>query len=127
MKLKKLCNPFTGHELNVAEFEDGSFVFDKAYDHETIAVGYDKEHDVYMIPASSFKLVYSVSLVEAATMLGVSKMRVSAMCAKGQLQYSKVNGVLRISYDSIIGYRGKRDNARKGYSKELRVNDRDCK
>ena len=125
MKLKKLCNPFTGHELNVAEFEDGSFVFDKAFDHETIAVGYDKEHDLYMIPARAFKMVYSVSLVDAANILGVSKMRVSAMCAKGQLQYTKVNGVLQIAYDSIIDYRDKRDSARKGYSKELTVNDRD--
>lgn len=113
MKLKKLCDPFTGIEINVAEFDDRTFLFDKCFTHESVAVGYDATTDRYTIPASAFKLVYSVSLAEAAEILGVSKMRVSAMCGKGQLQYSKVNGIMLVSYDSIMEYRINRD--KRGY------------
>lgn len=122
MKLQTMSNPFTGHEMKVPVFDDGSFIFDCAFTHKTIAVGYDSEHDVYIIPAKAFEHVQTVSLVEAAEMLDVSKMRVSTLCAKGQLRFSKINGVIAIEYESVLDYMHNREE--KGYAKDLKANDR---
>lgn len=111
MKFEKKSNPFTGHEINAPVFEDGSWLFDTAFGHETVAVGYDTEHDAYIIPAHAFRHVPTCTLVEAAEFLGVSKMRVSALCSKGQLNYSKINNVMLIELASVEAYK----ETRKGY------------
>lgn len=113
MKLEKMGDPFTGQEIDVVKFEDGSYAFDLAFSHETVAVAYNKELDAFAIPAKCFEYVHTLSLQEAADMLQVSKMRVSTLCAKGQLQHTKINGIIRIKYDSIVQYQNKRDS--KGY------------
>lgn len=116
MKLKKFSNPFDGQEINVAQFEDNSFVFDMAFSHESIPVAYNEELDCYAIPARCFKYVHTLSLQETAEVLDVSKMRVSALCSKGQLRHTKVNGIIRIEYDSILEYQEVRD-MKKGYER----------
>ena len=116
MKLKKFSNPFDGQEINVAQFEDNSFVFDMAFSHESIPVAYNEELDCYAIPARCFKFVHTLSLQETAEVLDVSKMRVSALCSKGQLRHTKVNGIIRIEYDSVLEYQNLRD-MKKGYER----------
>lgn len=111
MKLKRLTDPFSGIEMSVAEFEDGSLIANEAYTHECIAIAYNQEIDAYMIPAKYFELRHTMTLQEAADYLSVSKMRVSTLCMKGQLQSEKLGNIVFIDYDSVVEY----SKNRKGY------------
>lgn len=116
MKLVKKTDPFTGIEIQLAEFDDGSLLFDTAYTHKSVAIAYNSELNAYMIPANVFDYVDTLTLAETADYLGVSKMRVSTLCARGQLQHSKINGVMLVKYESVLDYESKR-NSKKGYER----------
>lgn len=104
MQFKKFSDPFHGCEFSALEFDDKSILFDNAFDHESCALGYNEELDAYVIPAKLLNHRATVSLVQAAEILNVSKARVSALCAKGQLKHEKVNGVMLIEWASLDEY-----------------------
>ena len=62
----------------------------------TIRLLYDKETDSYKLPKSLLDYRQTMSLNECAEYLGVSKVRVSRMCANGSLVSAKIKGVLVI-------------------------------
>ena len=105
MKFKTMTEPFNGTEINVLEFEDGSILFDIAFEGESCSMPYNKELDAYMIPASLFKHRDVVTLTQAANILSVSKTRVSKLCAKNQIKNHKVCGAVLVDWNSLDSYK----------------------
>lgn len=110
MEFRKFTEPFSGTEFDALEFDDGSLLFDTAFIGESCSVAYNKELDAYMLPASVFRHRATVSLSEAAEILGVSRMRISKLCSKNQLKHTKVNGIISIDWESIDEYNNINDN-----------------
>lgn len=108
MEFRNFTDPFTGCEFSALEFDDKSLLFDMAFDKTPCAVSYDAENDMYLIPATAFAHKPTVTLTQAANILSVSKARISAMCAKGQLKHEHINGTIIIDWQSLDDYAAER-------------------
>ena len=95
MKFKTLSDPITGLDFKAIEGTDGDLIVGTPFD-GTIRLPYDKETDSYRLPKGLLDYRHTMSLNECAEYLGVSKVRVSRMCANGSLVSAKIKGVLVI-------------------------------
>ena len=95
MKFKTLSDPMTGLDFRAIEEPTGDLIVGTPFD-GTIRLLYDKETDSYRLPKSLLDYRHTMSLNECAGYLGVSKVRVSRMCANGSLVSAKIKGVLVI-------------------------------
>ena len=95
MKFKTLSDPMTGLDFRAIEGTDGDLIVGTPFD-GTIKLPYDKETDSYRLPKSLLDYRHTMSLNECAEYLGVSKVRVSRMCANGSLVSAKIKGSLII-------------------------------
>ena len=95
MKFKTLSDPMTGLDFRAIEGTDGDLIVGTPFD-GTIRMPYDNETDSYKLPKSLLRYRQTMSLNECAEYLGVSKVRVSRMCANGSLVSAKIKGSLII-------------------------------
>ena len=95
MKFKTLSDPMTGLDFRAIEGTTGDLIVGTPFD-GTIRLPYDKETDSYRLPKSLLDYRHTMSLNECAGYLGVSKVRVSRMCANGSLLSAKIKGSLII-------------------------------
>lgn len=95
MKLKTLSDPMTGLDFRAFEGTTGDLIVGTPFD-GTIRLPYDKETDSYRLPKGLLDHRQTMSLNECAGYLGVSKVRVSRMCANGSLISAKIKGALVI-------------------------------
>ena len=95
MKFKTLSDPMTGLDFRAIEGTDGDLIVGTPFD-GTIRLPYDKETDSYRLPKGLLDHRQTMSLNECAGYLGVSKVRVSRMCANGSLVSAKIKGSLII-------------------------------
>lgn len=95
MKFKTLTDPMTGLDFRAIEGTDGDLIVGTPFD-GTIRLPYDKETDSYRLPKGLLDYRHTMSLNECAEYLGVSKVRVSRMCANGSLVSAKIKGSLII-------------------------------
>ena len=95
MKFKTLSDPMTGLDFKALENTDGELIVGTPFD-GTIRLLYDKETDSYRLPKGLLDYRHTMSLNECAEYLGVSKVRVSRMCANGSLVSAKIKGALVI-------------------------------
>lgn len=95
MKFKTLSDPITGLDFKAIEETNGDLIVGTPFD-GTIRLPYDKETDSYRLPKGLLDPRQTMSLNECAGYLGVSKVRVSRMCANGSLVSAKIKGVLVI-------------------------------
>jgi hypothetical protein len=95
MKFKTLSDPITGLDFKAIEDKNGDLIVGTPFD-GTIRLPYDKETDSYRLPKGLLDHRQTMSLNECAGYLGVSKVRVSRMCANGSLLSAKIKGVLVI-------------------------------
>lgn len=95
MKFKTLSDPMTGLDFRAIEETTGDLIVGTPFD-GTIRLPYDKETDSYRLPKGLLDHRQTMSLNECAGYLGVSKVRVSRMCANGSLVSAKIKGVLVI-------------------------------
>lgn len=95
MKFKTLSDPMTGLDFRAIEGTDGDLIVGTPFD-GTIRLPYDKETDSYRLPKGLLDHRQTMSLNECAEYLGVSKVRVSRMCANGSLLSAKIKGSLII-------------------------------
>ena len=95
MKFKTLSDPMTGLDFRAIEGTTGDLIVGTPFD-GTIRLPYDKETDSYRLPKSLLDYRHTMSLNEFAEYLGVSKVRVSRMCANGSLLSAKIKGSLII-------------------------------
>ena len=95
MKFKTLTDPMTGLDFRAIEGTDGDLIVGTPFD-GTIRLPYDKETDSYRLPKGLLDHRQTMSLNECAGYLGVSKVRVSRMCANGSLLSAKIKGSLII-------------------------------
>ena len=95
MKFKTLSDPITGLDFKAVEGTNGDLIVGTPFD-GTIRLPYDKETDSYRLPKSLLDYRHTMSLNECTEYLGVSKVRVSRMCANGSLLSAKIKGSLII-------------------------------
>ena len=95
MKFKTLSDPMTGLDFRAIEGTTGDLIVGTPFD-GTIRLPYDKETDSYKLPKGLLDHRQTMSLNECAGYLGVSKVRVSRMCANGSLLSAKIKGSLII-------------------------------
>ena len=95
MKFKTLSDPMTGLDFRAIEGTNGDLIVGTPFD-GTIRLPYDKETDSYRLPKGLLDYRQTMSLNECAEYLGVSKVRVSRMCANGSLVSAKIKGSLII-------------------------------
>lgn len=95
MKFKTLSDPMTGLDFKALEDTDGVLIVGTPFD-GTIRLPYDKETDSYRLPKGLLDHRQTMSLNECAGYLGISKVRVSRMCANGSLVSAKIKGALVI-------------------------------
>ena len=95
MKFKTLSDPITGLDFKAIEGTNGDLIVGTPFD-GTIRLPFDKETDSYKLPKSLLRYRQTMSLNECAGYLGVSKVRVSRMCANGSLLSAKIKGSLII-------------------------------
>ena len=95
MKFKTLSDPITGLDFKAIEGTNGDLIVGTPFD-GTIRLPYDKETDSYKLPKGLLDHRQTMSLNECAGYLGVSKVRVSRMCANGSLVSAKIKGSLII-------------------------------
>lgn len=95
MKFKTLSDPMTGLDFRAIEEPTGDLIVGTPFD-GTIRLPYDNETDSYRLPKGLLDYRHTMSLNECAEYLGVSKVRVSRMCANGSLVSAKIKGVLVI-------------------------------
>ena len=95
MKFKTLSDPMTGLDFRAIEETTGDLIVGTPFD-GTIRLPYDKETDSYRLPKGLLDHRQTMSLNECAEYLGVSKVRVSRMCANGSLVSAKIKGSLII-------------------------------
>lgn len=95
MQFKTLSDPMTGLDFKAIESTDGDLIVGTPFD-GTIRLLYDKETDSYRLPKGLLDHRQTMSLNECAEFLGVSKVRVSRMCANGSLVSAKIKGTLVI-------------------------------
>ena len=95
MKFKTLSDPMTGLDFRAIEGTTGDLIVGTPFD-GTIRLPYDKETDSYRLPKGLLDHRQTMSLNECAGYLGVSKVRVSRMCANGSLVSAKIKGSLII-------------------------------
>ena len=101
MKFKTLSDPMTGLDFKALENTDGELIVGTPFD-GTIRLLYDKETDSYRLPKGLLDHRQTMSLNECAGYLGVSKVRVSRMCANGSLLSAKIKGALVIDAASAM-------------------------
>lgn len=95
MQFKTLSDPMTGLDFKAIEGTNGDLIVGTPFD-GTIRLPYDKETDSYRLPKGLLDHRQTMSLNECAEYLGVSKVRVSRMCANGSLLSAKIKGSLII-------------------------------
>ena len=95
MKFKTLSDPMTGLDFRAIEGTTGDLIVGTPFD-GTIRLPYDKQTDSYRLPKGLLDYRHTMSLNECAEYLGVSKVRVSRMCANGSLLSAKIKGSLII-------------------------------
>ena len=95
MKFKTLSDPMTGLDFRAIEGTTGDLIVGTPFD-GTIRLPYDKQTDSYRLPKGLLDHRQTMSLNECAEYLGVSKVRVSRMCANGSLLSAKIKGSLII-------------------------------
>lgn len=95
MQFKTLSDPMTGLDFKAIEGPTGDLIVGTPFD-GTIRLPYDKETDSYRLPKGLLDHRQTMSLNECAGYLGLSKVRVSRMCANGSLLSAKIKGALVI-------------------------------
>lgn len=95
MQFKTLSDPMTGLDFRAIEGTNGDLIVGTPFD-GTIRLPYDKETDSYRLPKGLLDHRQTMSLNECAGYLGLSKVRVSRMCANGSLLSAKIKGALVI-------------------------------
>lgn len=115
MEFKTLSDPMTGLDFRALEGTTGELIIGTPFD-GTIRLPYDKETDSYRLPKDLLDYRHTMSLNECAEYLGVSKVRVSRMCANGKLKAVKICGSLVIDLASA-------ESIKKGMVKDATCSD----
>ncbi len=107
MKKVTKTDPFTGLQFSAEEYADGSISMRLPFI-GSYSLEYSPSCDGYVIPRYLFDKRETYGLNEAASILGVSKQRVSTLCRNGTLRSTKAGGIMLIDAMSVLEYREKR-------------------
>lgn len=108
MKEKTLTCPFTGVEFKALECADGRVIVRHAITGEEIIMNWNGTIQRYNIAKSAFKHIETVSMIEAAEILDVSRQRISKIAADGTIQAHDVNGSTVFVLSDVLEYKKNR-------------------
>ena len=97
---------FTGLEIQAFEMNDGDLTVITPF-HGNVTLEYDAIAKTYSFPAALLDHISVMGLRDTAEELGLSRMRVSRMCADGTLKAAKINSVMVIDAESVRERKGK--------------------
>lgn len=97
---------FTGLEIQAFEMNDGDLAVITPF-HGNVTLEYDAITKTYSFPTALLDHMQVMGLRETAEALGLSRMRVSRMCADGTLKSAKINGAMVINAESVQERKGK--------------------
>lgn len=104
MKKITLTCPFTGVEFDALENADGSLIVQHPLTGEHMRVGFNEPSNRYLLDRRKFEHIETVTPVEAAEILGVSKARISAITREMTIPHFTVNGKSVFLLDDIKAY-----------------------
>lgn len=104
MTSRRMTSPFTGIAFDAMENRDGGFVAENVTNGSHIVVKYDAATDAYMVPARLFAHVKTLTCIEAAERLGVSRSRISSLVKNGTIASFKANGAIMLLERDIVEY-----------------------
>lgn len=105
MKEIKLTCPFTGVEFSALEYADGKILARNPLTGEEIHMNYNCSIKKYNVARKEFKHVETVSLVEAANILDVSRSRISKIAIDGVIPAHIVAGRTIFLLDDVLEYK----------------------
>lgn len=108
MQEKKFTCPFTGVEFTALEYMDGHIIARHALTGEEIHMNWNCTINRYNIPRNAFKHIETVSMVEAAEILDVSRQRISKIAADGVIQAHEVAGSTVFILSEVLEYKRNR-------------------
>lgn len=108
MKEIILTCPFTGVEFKAIEYLDGKIVCRHAITGEEIHMNWNSSINRYNIVKGAFKHINTVTMSEAAEILGVSRQRISKIAAEQTIMPHTIAGNTVFILDDILGYKEKR-------------------
>ena len=121
MKKIILTCPFTGVEFDALEYADGSILITHPLTGEQVKVNWNPTINRFNVPKNLFKHYGTVSMSEAAEMLGVSRQRITAIARDGVIPPKMVNGSIVFLVSDVLDYKDTRKvgaPSRKGASDE---------
>lgn len=100
--------PFTGAEFTALEYADGKIVFHHAITGEEIHMNWNSSCCRYNLTRDVFKHIKTVTMGEAADILGVSRQRVSKIAKDGIIKAHDVNGTMVFVLSDVLTYKNNR-------------------
>lgn len=105
MKETILTCPFTGIEFNAIIDADNNLYVKHPITGEVNKINYNSSIKKYNLPKSLFKHIDTISLSEAADILGVSRQRISAIAANSTIEPFTVNGQTVFKRADVLQYK----------------------
>lgn len=108
MKQVMLTCPFTGVEFSALEYADGSLLITHPLTGEQVKINWNGTVSRFNVPKNLFKHYGTVTMSEAAEMLGVSRQRITAIAKNGTIPPKLMNGSIIFLVSDVLDYKGTR-------------------
>lgn len=105
MKEITLTCPFTGLEFNALEYADGKIVTRHAITGDEVHMNWNSSCNRYYIGKEAFKHIETVSMMQAAEILDVSRQRISKIAADGIIQPHDINNNTVFALTDVLEYK----------------------
>ena len=108
MKEISLTCPFTGCAFTALQDANGNLYFVHPLTSESLRVNYNASIKRYNLEKGLLKRIETVTLIQAAELLGVSRQRVTTIAQTGVIKPRRVNGQTVLLLDDVIEYKHNR-------------------
>ncbi len=108
MKEIMLTCPFTGIEFKALECADGKIIIRHAITGAEIHMNWNSTCNRYYIKKDAFKHIETVSMMQAAEILDVSRQRISKIATDGVIQAYDINGNTVFMLSDVLEYKNSR-------------------
>ena len=108
MKKIILTCPFTGVEFEALEYADGSILIKHPITGERVKINWNGTINRFNVPKTLFKHYATVTMSEAAEILGVSRQRITAIAKDEVIPPKTVNGSVMFLASDVLEYKNTR-------------------
>ena len=105
MKRILLTCPFTGVTFEALQTADNNIIGRNPITGAEVRMNYNSSCNRYYICPDAFKKVETLTLSEAAEVLGISVQRISKMVSDGILKAFEIDGKKKTTLESVLEYK----------------------